>query len=202
MPIDYSEDIESLESKRNELIAIAAEALGPRDRHLADRVVNSFCATSPPLDPPILMEMITVHSLGRGGGMSRKPGNLILNWRKLAGEFGDLSLTVASVATESWLIPFAALSIWNKVWTHSAIELSKDHATVLYAMWQGRNVENEISHKDAFEKSALMFSINGWAPLERQAFEDIICDLNSLEAIETKESVSIWLRECVKTTYK
>jgi len=146
--------------------------------------------------------MITIHSQGARGGRSRKPGNLWVNWRKFASDFGDLSLTVASVAVEPKLIPLAALSIWNKIWSHSSIELTREHATVLYAMWQGRNNENKLTETDAFQKSGLMFQLNGWPALAQQQFDSIIEDLEQIKCIEKDSSDgTIWLRECVKKIY-
>jgi hypothetical protein len=198
----YTKDENSLNEKRAELIQIATGVLDPRDAQVAARIVDSFCAMSPPLDPPEFMGMITIYSHGENGGRTRKLGNLCLNWRKLAADFGDLSLTVAGTVAEPWLIPFAALSIWNKVSTHSSIELSPNHATVLYAMWNGRNSNNELTEVDAFEKSAVVFKLNNWPMLAKPTFETIIADLESLKCIERrKPKRMIWLREGVQQTY-
>lgn len=200
--MDYTEDNNRLHEKRTELIRIATDALDPRDSNIAARIVDSFCSMSPPLEPPVFIEMITIHSQGARGGRSRKPGNLWLNWRKFSSDFGDLSLTVAGVVVEPKLIPLAALSIWNKIWSHSSIELSREHATVLYAMWQGRNYENKLSEADAFQKSGLMFQLNGWPPLAQQQFDSITEDLQQFQCIEKNDSNgTIWLREWVKKSY-
>jgi hypothetical protein len=199
--MEYTPDNDRMREKRAELVQIAAESLDPRDTKLAERLVDSFCALTPPLDPPVVIQYITIHSRGTGGGMSRKAGNLWLNWRKFASEFGDLSLTVAGVVAEPRLAPLAALSIWNKVWTHSALQLSREHATVLYAMWQGRGKDNTLSEADAIEKSGVMFQLNGWLPLDRNGYVAILNDLEKLQCIERKEPEVIWLREWVKKTY-
>ena len=202
LSMDYTEDKNRLNEKRTELVRIATEALNPSDSKIAARIVDSFCSLSPPLEPPVFIEMITIHSQGARGGRSRKPGNLWLNWRKFASDFGDLSLTVASVAVEPKLIPLAALSIWNKIWSHSSIELTREHATVLYAMWQARNNENKLTETDAFQKSGLMFQLNGWPALAQQQFDSIIEDLEQIKCIEKDSSDgTIWLRECVKKIY-
>jgi hypothetical protein len=199
--MEYTADNDSMRVKRAELIQIATEILDPGDAKVAERLVDSFCALTPPLDPPVVVHYITINSLGSGGARSRKPGNLWLNWRKLASEFGDLSLTVVGVVAEPKLIPLAALSIWNKVWTHSSIELSREHATVLYAMWQGRDKDNRLFEADAIQKSGLIFQLNGWPALEQRAYETIIADLERLRCIERKGSGVIWLRESVKKSY-
>ncbi len=168
--MEYTADNDCMRAKRAELIQIATAALDPHNIKLAERLVDSFCSLTPPLDPPEVREYITIHSRGAGGGMSRKPGNLWLNWRKLVSEFGDLSLGVVGVAAEPKLVPLAALSILNKIWAHSAIQLSREHATVLYAMWQGRDKDNRLQEADAIKKSGL----DTMAELRRPASLDIV----------------------------
>lgn len=199
--MEYEDDNEGMLAKRTELIQIAASVLDPRDAKLAERLVGSFCALTPPRDAPVFMELITINSQGAGGGNSRKLGNLWLNWRKFVGEFGDMSLTVAGTVAEPRLIPLAALSIWNKIWAHSSIELSREHATVLYAMWQGRDKDNMLLETDAIEKSEVLFQLNGWPTLDQQAYISIIDDLEKLRCIKRKSSGGIWLCEWVKKSY-
>jgi len=136
-----SYDYEKLENKKNEIIGIVHE-LFTEDDKTAISLVDSFCRLTPPEKEKFVMEYITVNSLGRRGGKSRKLGNFVLNWRELFNDLPDLVLTAAGVAAEPKLIFFAALSIWNKIWCHSSIELTPEHATVLYVLWQGRDESN------------------------------------------------------------
>lgn len=199
--MDYIPDFSSKERKRLELIRLVANDLDAQDKHLAEYIVDSFCHLTPPKDAPVLIHYITLYDSGASGGDTRKPGNLRLNWKKLFGELGDIALnTVSAIAIPS-LIPFAALSLWNTLWIHSNIPLSREHATTLYAMWQGRDTHNRISETDAQEKTGLLFQLYQWPPMELNVFSSILRDLVRLECIERKERDSIWLREWVKTTY-
>ena len=146
------------------------------------------------------MEYITVNSSGRRGGKSRKLGNFVLNWRRLFNDLPDLVLTAAGVAAEPKLVFFEELSIWNKIWCHSTIELTPEHATVLYALWQGRDESNKIKRDDALAKSGIKFNFYGMQELEAMSFDDIINDLIKMRCIEVNDNI-IWLRERVRGTY-
>ncbi|MCU8818496.1 MULTISPECIES: hypothetical protein [Klebsiella pneumoniae complex] len=146
------------------------------------------------------MEYITVNSSGRRGGKSRKLGNFVLNWRRLFNDLPDLVLTAAGVAAEPKLVFFEALSIWNKIWCHSTIELTPEHATVLYALWQGRDESNKIKRDDALAKSGIKFNFYGMQELEAMSFDDIINDLIKMRCIEVNDNI-IWLRERVRGKY-
>lgn len=199
--MDYTPDHTAQEAKRQELIATAAKTLGTEDPELAARFVDAFCQLTPPLKPPMLMHMITAQHGGHRGGQTRKPGNLRLNWRRLLGEFGDLSLTVASAVAVPPLIPFAALSLWNKLWTHSTIALSREHATALVAMWHRRDENHRIHRTKAHDEVNALFTVFTWPLLDAAAFAALLNELVALDCIELKDSDQIWLREWVQTTY-
>jgi hypothetical protein len=198
--MEYTQDNTRLEEKRKELIQLVAEIVGENNK-VASQIVDTFCSLTPPQDPPVVMHFITMNSGGYDGGESRKPGNLRLNWRKLLADSPDIGLNIAGVVATPYLVPLAALSLWNKLWGHSTIPLSKEHATVLCAMWQGRDTENRIENSQAFEKAGVLFSLYQWSSLNKQAFDQILVDLEGIECIECEDK-SIWLREWVKITYK
>ncbi|WP_322471103.1 hypothetical protein [Escherichia coli] len=98
-----SYDYEKLENKKNEIIGIVHELFTENDK-TAISLVDSFCRLTPPEKEKFVMEYITVNSLGRRGGKSRKLGNFVLNWRELFNDLPDLVLTAAGVAAEPKLI--------------------------------------------------------------------------------------------------
>lgn len=175
--MEYTPDIRVLEQKRLELLSFAIDDLGIDMAHHAESLIDSFCRLSPPQDPPALLEMITWNHGGRNGGRTRKPGNILLNWKKMVREFSDFVLIGASSIEQHWLIPFAALSIFNKLWSHATIELSKEHATCLFAMWHRCNDEHEIDRDMAFQACNELFSVFHWPALEDGQFSAILHDL-------------------------
>jgi hypothetical protein len=198
--MSYTPDNAAMERKRAELIGDVSKLLDPKDAKLAESIVDHFCRMSPPMDPPLSMSLITIDHGGRGGGQSRKPGNLSLNWKRLRGEFGDIVINTAGAVAVHWLIPFAALSIWNKLWTHATIELTKEQAASICAMWHRCDDKHQITRQAAFAETNILSGVFHWPPLSDEAFTNILIDLKLLECIEVTGE-TIWLREWVQTKY-
>lgn len=197
--LSHFADQDALEKKRNELVAIAFSVLA--DRSLASDVVESLCRLSPPQDPPVIFEMISTRSMGASGGSSRKPGNILVSIGNLAGDFGDIGLTVAAGATDRSLIPLAALAIWSKVWARSKIELTRDQATLAYAMWVNREPGNLISIDEAREMHRLVCKSQGLPNPTDETFNAALSALTSIGSVESHKSGKIWLREWVSNSY-
>jgi hypothetical protein len=195
-------DNNSRDAKRAELVVDFQTLLGPDLSKYAERLANAFCEVSAPLDPPIVIEMITAHSGGRRGGQTRKPGNIVLNWRRFIQDSADLVLTGAGATTTPWLIPLAALSIFNKLWSHSSIDLTREQATCLYAMWHHCDKDHKIQVEHAHIECSSLFVVFDWHALERRKFDTILHDLAGLRCIEMPEPETIWLREYISTSYQ
>jgi len=199
--MDWTPDEKALNAKRAELIADVAAILDPVDAHLAGLIVEAFCQMTPPLEPPRMIHMITAQSGGLGGGETTKPGNLRLNWHKLVRSCGDMVLTAAGVAAHPVLIPFAALSLWNKYWTHATIPLSREQATALFAMWSRKDSKNRITRDVAIAAVNDLLAVFKLPLIDQKQFDVIERDLTHLRCIECDQD-GIWLREWVKTTYE
>ena len=199
--MEYTPDKDALTRKRQELIAMAKDQLGVDMSRHAERLVDSFCRLSPPQDPPMVMETITIDRGGRGGGRTRKPGNVVLNWRKMVRESADFVLTGAGSIAQPWLIPLAALSIFNKIWTHSTIELSKEQASCLFAMWHRCDDSHHINQDKAFEACRELFSVFQWPDLQDAQFSTVLQDLVEIQCIEISDEEVIWLIEWVRKSY-
>ena len=64
----------------------------------------------------------------------------------------DATLAGAAGFTEKWLLVFAGLYIWMKIWKAATIELQESDALILYVLWQNRDSRNKISEELAFLK--------------------------------------------------
>lgn len=196
-------DYKALEKKKTELRNIALSQIpetATNRSSLVDKLFDSYIQLSPPKEPPLVSEMITVSSMGRRGGRSRKPGNIILNLGKLIQIVPDITITAAGVAGPTWLLPFIALHIWNKLWTNSKVDLDQKHAMIIYALWKNRNSENKIHEEAGYEKANSVFHKLELPDLSKSEYTQIINNLLDLECIEIEEGI-IWLREWVRTTY-
>lgn len=200
--MEYAPDIEAMERRRAELVAVAEELLGSTHCQQAECMVDAFCHLSPPFDPPATMELILVSNGGRRGGHTRKPGNITLNWRNLMRDVPDMALVAAGSVASRWIIPLAALSMFNKLWSHAQIELSKEQATCLCAMWHRCDESHYIDHREALEASRDLFVVFGWPGPCEAVFASVIADLKKIRCIEIKSDDKIWLREWVRIKYE
>ncbi len=209
--MEYTPDNDAHMRKRLELISLAKDQLGIDMSDYAEKLVDSFCKLSPPKEasffmehpvmPSLSMGLVKTKDAGQGGGRTRKPGNILLNWRNMARETGDLVLAGVGTIVQPWLIPFAALSIFNKLWTHATIELSKEQASCLFAMWHRCDDDHKITCNKAFKACNELFVVFQWANLQDRQFSAILDDLIKLQCIKIEEEHVIWLRESVQQSY-
>ncbi len=193
-------DDTSQDEKAKELSVIAANIL-PIDivgrEEIAATLVSIFCQITPP-EYETSFHLITLDS--RGGGISRKPGNIVLNWRRLFTSIPNIVLTGVGAVALPWLWPFAVLAIWNEVWGQSKIELSQRHGIAIAAMWENRSNKQRIGKSEALTHINDKLTEYGYPEMVEKEFCKIIADLEEMQCIET-DGDEIWLREWVKRAY-
>ena len=203
--MEYDED--AARAKRAQLLADAA--LGPIGQMLPEdarrRLVNAFTRVTPPEEPEITIGLITISSLyDAPKASSRKPGNVVLNWRKLLDIVPDVSLAGLGAATlpvaPQVAVVLAGLYIWNKVWRGAVEELSDVEAVTILALWEHRNEKNKIPEQDGFAKTNEVRSRYALPPLTTNQYASAVNRLVSLECIELEDGI-IWLREWVRKKY-
>jgi hypothetical protein len=103
---------------------------------------------TPPEKKAMVIEMITMHPSGRGGGRSTKAGNIRLNIGSLFNAVAGGVFTVISAAQAPWAIPFAGILLWNSMWQSVKVDLSENDAVTLWAMWQVKDTNKLVSEED------------------------------------------------------
>lgn len=168
-----------------------------------DGLIAAFCRVKPPKIPKD--EELRYHRFrivygGRRGGVSIKPGNIILNWRKLIGALPGIALTGAGAATSPWLIILGALVIWKDLYSTLRVELEQQHATAMLVMWKNHNGKQWISEEKAriLTNEALAdFDLN---QVSESNFAKIIDDLSKAGCVELSDG-QIWLRERIQRSW-
>src|ERR1700730_15896516 len=89
-------DERAAEAKRESMREAAAAARrsvnGLSDRSISE-VLDAFSRVTPPEEPDVTIGLITIASVHNSpNANSRKPGNVVLNWRKLIDIVPDVSL--------------------------------------------------------------------------------------------------------------
>ena len=195
-------DTELVQAKRKELVSQATTALtslGEDAPTLAMSIVDQFCQFVPP-EIDTRMDLVILQPGGFGGARSRKAGNILLNWRRLILGASE-SILAAAGLTQPWLIPLAALVIWNTLWSTIDIAIDEHHAAVLWALWSLRDKNNHV------RKTSLPVRVNERLAEHRQAaltpkqVQQSIADLERMKCLESADSDVIWLREWVRVRW-
>jgi hypothetical protein len=150
----------------------------PDDR--IDSAVEAFSRVTPPEEPELTIGLVTISSLyTTPKAQSRKPGNIVLNWRKLIDIVPDVSLASLGAATlpiaPAWSVVLVGLYVWNKIW-------------------------DKIAEADGFEKVNELRTSYSLPPLTLGQFTSVIDRLVQIDCVELEEGV-IWLREWVRVKY-
>lgn len=201
-------DHEAADAKRESLktAAALAKAASPGlDDARLDAILNIFAQVTPPEEPRLVIGLITVASFHSATARSQKPGNILLNWRKLIDIVPDIALAGVGAATlpinPVWTLPLAALYVWNKVWRGATEEFSNAEATTILALWKSRNAQNRISEAEGFRKTNQLRTAVELPPLSQLEFSQCIDHLVKLDCIELEDGI-IWLREWIRVKYE
>ena len=171
----------------------------PFSEELAQNVVAAFCDVSEPEEDHTI-SLILTDGTGRGGGVSRKPGNIRLNWRRLFETVPSIVLVGAADYTKPWMYVLAALLIWKEMKAHCALQLSAEHAIAMHAMWDNCDGRRRISEVDALEATNKKLSEYDFNPLSMANFIKLVDHLDQMECVELRTG-DIWLREQVRKKF-
>jgi len=92
------------------------------------------------------------------------------------------------------------LYVWTKLWNAATIKIDEKDAFILYSLWTHRNDKDRISEDNGFLKTSLLTEKHGMPPIKREAFDQAVNTLSSLDCIELEGGI-IWLREWVRIKY-
>ena len=169
----------------------------PNATDLARFVADHFCEVTAP-EVSVRFDFMAMRPGGQGGGMIRKPGNILLNWRRLLMAVSESTLAGFGVAQQPWLIPFAALVIWNTLWSTLEIKIDERHAAVIWALWLLRDESNKVSKASLPSRLNEKLGLYGQPPLTPTQLQLHLADLERMKCLESKNSEYIWLREWVR----
>lgn len=196
------------EAKRNELreaVAAVESVAATLTADVREKILSAFARITPPTKPEVAMDLITISSLySTPKAESRKPGNVVLNGRRLVDIVPDISLAGLGASTlpvaPAIAAVLAALYVWNKLWRGSLEEFSDADAVTILALWQGRDSRNKIGEQDGFEKANELSASYSLPPLSQGQYAAAIDRLIRIKCIELESGV-IWLREWVRIKY-
>jgi hypothetical protein len=205
------------DKKKGELVSMAEKAVlnywqasGSQQniteaKVIAAEMIEQYAYISPPEKEDLgRTEYITLNPVGRAGGRSIKPGNVRLNMRKLIVALAGGVLTVAGVVSAPWTIPFAAIMVWDGVWSAIGVDITERDAAVLWTMWKHRDANNYVSEDGLLSVVNAELTANGRRSISQIELDESLELLSKISCIERAISVTgkWWLKEWVKVNYR
>lgn len=192
-----------LENKKTEIASIIErttyDLLGENDINSQD-IIRYFAESgglliTAPQQEPILMHMLTVDSLRNfNKGESIKPGNIKLNIRRLIEHLPDITVATVEIATDIPILKVcAALNIWKMLRDVATVEINREQAITIIALWENCNQQQRITLEQGFD---CVKSLYRQIEETECTWEQYIKTINDLEKIDSLKLDSEGMRLC------
>lgn len=167
-----------------------------------DLVKCGFISITPPLEAPPMTQFLTINSLRNyREGSSIKPGNILLNFRKLIEAIPDVVSIGAGMACDNLVVTVCgAFSLWLKLRDIATVSISKEQAFTIVALWRGCNPAHKISLDEGFVATNKLLKQYGEPEMTDLKYNILIDSLEKIQCIELTEGI-IWLREWISKKY-
>lgn len=198
---------EKSEEKKKELLksvqdSIKIPSLSDQNcTEISEQIINYFTNITPS-EIEVSYSFLTTSKGGLGGGTSIKPGNILLNWKKLLVDGSESILVIFGAIAAPWLIPLAALVVWDKIYSMSTIEISERHAILINTLWKNCDEEKCIEYKSIKDLVNWELSRYNRSKLEQKELDMLLKDLEKMKCIEETDENKWWLREWVKVPFE
>lgn len=198
-----------LENKKTEIVSIIERTnnlLGEKD--VSSENIMQYLGESggllitPPQQEPVVMHMLTMDSLKNyNRGESVKPGNIKLNIRRLIKHLPDITAATVEIATDNPILKVcAALNIWKMLRDISTVEITKEQAITIIALWENCNQQQRITLEKGFECVKSLYEQVEKNEYMWERYIELINDLEKIGSIQLDNN-GIWLCEWVSKKY-
>lgn len=203
-------DTARAKEKESELLTIINTVISnelqipQQDNTTARDILKNYAQITAPENETVIFHYITASPSGRGGGKSRKLGNIRINIKNLFNAAANGVLTGVGAAQIPWLIPLAAIVIWKSIQSTMEVEVGENEAAILWTMWKHRDENTEIAHSGLLELVNLHLNKYDRSPITEGDMKHSLKVLQNLKSIEksSKNPGNWWLREWIKRTYR
>lgn len=197
-----------LENKKAEIVSVIertntslrAKNISSKDI-LQDFLNSGGLLITPPQQEPPMMHMLTIDSLNNyNKGKSIKPGNIKLNIRQLIESLPDLTAATVEIATDIPILKAcAALNIFKMLKNITTVEITKEQAIAIIALWNNCN-QQRITLEKGFECFKTLYKNIETSECTWEQYIKLISDLEKIGSIKTDNN-GIWLCEWISNRY-
>lgn len=201
-------DTERSAEKLDDLGKFAASGLSHLDTtaraSAAAYVVQNFARVTPPEKGEARLELITLDRGGIDGGTSTKPGNILLNMRKLVATLAGGALTIVGSTHSPWTLLLGALVVWDSIYSGSQVALSEREAAIVWTMWLKSDDKQTIPHAQLLPLVNDHLERHGRGRISPEQLADSLRILERMRCIQRSgtDPSRWWLREWVSVKYR
>ena len=199
-----------LEEKRREIISviirtnISLEKKQIDSEEILQSLQNSdvLLLTAPQQEMP-MMEFLTVNSLNNyNKGTSIKPGNIILNIRKLIISLPELITNISDFFSKDSPVykVYVVLNILKKIKHITTIEITEDQSLAVLALWRNYNQHQRIKLEEGFERRRTLYKSINKPTYTFEQYLKVIDDLEKIGSLHLNDD-GILLCELVNIKY-
>ena len=163
---------------------------------------SRFISISPPLEESPMMSFLTMDSLqDYKDGSSIKPGNISLNIWKLIEAIPEVVSIGAGMVCDNHIVTVCgALTLWCKLMDIVTINISKEQAFVIVALWKKCEPNHKISLDAGYTATNDLLKQYGEFEITSLKYNMIIDSLVKIKCIELTGGI-IGLREWISKKY-
>lgn len=198
-----------LEIKKAEMVSVIERtSISLREENISSKdIMQSFLKSgvlliTPPKQEPPMMHMMIIDSLSNyNKGESIKPGNVKLNIRHLIESLPDLTAAAVEIATDIPILKVcAALNIWKMLRNITTVEITKEQAIAVVALWNNCDQQQRITLEKGFECFKSLYENIETSNRTWEQYIKLITDLEKIGSLKL-DSNGIWLCEWVSNRY-
>jgi hypothetical protein len=180
---------------------------------ITDRIYKSFCEI---IFPDEIYDIGDSHNfvinlkLNIGIGNNIKRRYIILNWKKLLVDNIDSILIYMKNKHFEFLIPLAAITIWNNFYSNlkfnidekHSFNIDEKHSVVILTMW--KNCDQNYTIDELILPNLINNQLNIYEKpnMKKNVLKRILNELRKMGCIERRETGKWWLREKEKLVLK
>lgn len=198
-----------LEIKKAEMVSVIERtSISLREENISSKdIMQSFLKSgvlliTPPQQEPPMMHMMIIDSLSNyNKGESIKPGNVKLNIRHLIESLPDLTAATVEIAMDIPILKVcAALNIWKMLRKITTVEITKEQAIAVVALWNNCDQQQRITLEKGFECFKSLYENIETSNRTWEQYIKLITDLEKIGSLKL-DCNGIWLCEWVSNRY-
>ena len=163
---------------------------------------DGFIEVDSPEEEPPMMSFLLMDSLdGFVRGRSIKPGNILLNMKHLIDSIPNIIMRGYNIAESIPIVKVCAgLEIWKMVLKISTVEITKEQAFVIVALWKNCDHKYSVELEKGREAVNILYKKSVGEEMDKEKYNQIIDKLVMIKCIELVDGI-VYMKEKISHRY-